>query len=50
MTDFLLWQSLALFSFFGVFLAKNEENCQNPNRLLRFLEIWYVDGSRQMKI
>ena len=26
-------------------LIKNEENWQNPNRLMKFSEIWYVDAS-----
>ena len=26
-------------------LTKNEENWQNPNRLMKFSEIWYVDAS-----
>ena len=25
-------------------LTKNEENWQNPNRLMKFSEIWYVDA------
>ena len=43
--------------FFGHFLAKkqpnltkNEENCQNPNCLIKFSEIWYVDASQQNKV
>ena len=45
-------QKLIYFSitaFFGLFLAKkqskltnNEVNCQNPNCLMKFTEIWYV--------
>ena len=41
-------------AFFGRFLTKkqpkltkNEENWQNPNRLMKFTEIWYVDASQQ---
>ena len=30
-------------------LTKNEENCQNRNRLMKFSEIWYVDASQQKK-
>ena len=30
-------------------LAKNEENWKNPNRLMKFSEIWYVDASQQKK-
>ena len=30
-------------------LTKNEENWQNPNRLMKFSEIWYVDASQQTK-
>ena len=30
-------------------LTKNEENWQNPNRLMKFSEIWYVDASQQKK-
>ena len=40
--------------FFGRFLTKkqpkltkNEENWQNPNRLMKFSEICYVDASKQ---
>ena len=43
-------------AFFGRFLTKkqpkltiNEENWQNPNRLMNFFEIWYVDASQQKK-
>ena len=28
-------------------LTKNKENWQNPNRLMKFSEIWYVDASQQ---
>ena len=28
-------------------LTKNEENWQNPNRLMKFSEIWYVDASQK---
>ena len=31
-------------------LTKNEENWQNPNRLMKFSEIWYVDASQQNKM
>ena len=31
-------------------LTKNEENLQNPNRLMKFPELWYVDASQQNKI
>ena len=31
-------------------LTKNEENCQNPNCLINFSEIWYVDSSQQKKM
>ena len=44
-------------AFFGRFLTKkqpkltkNEENWQNPNRLMKFSEIWYVDTSQQIKM
>ena len=40
----------SIFSFFGLKRAeidKNEENWQNPNRLMKFYEIWYVDASQQ---
>ena len=30
-------------------LTKNEENWQNPNRLMEFSEIWYVDAFKQKK-
>ena len=43
-------------AFFGRFLtkkqpkfAKNEENWKNPNRLMKFSEISYVDDSQQQK-
>ena len=43
-------------AFFGCFLTKkrpkltkNEENWQNPNRLMKLSEIWYVDASQQKK-
>ena len=43
-------------AFFGRFLTKkqpkltkNEENWQNPNRLMKFSEICYVDASQQKK-
>ena len=43
-------------AFFGRFLTKkqpkltkNEENWQNPNRLMKFSENWYVDASQQKK-
>ena len=28
-------------------IDKNEENWQNPNLLMKFSEIWYVDDSQQ---
>ena len=28
-------------------IDKNEENWQNPNRLMKFSEIWFVDASQQ---
>ena len=28
-------------------LTKNEENWQNPNRLMNFSKIWYVDAFQQ---
>ena len=31
-------------------LTKNEENQQNPNCLMKFSEIWYVDVSQQNKM
>ena len=31
-------------------LTKNEEDWQNPNRLMKFSEIWYVDASQQNKM
>ena len=43
--------------FFGRFLTKtqpklfkNEDNWQNPNRLIKFSEIWYIDASQQNKM
>ena len=45
-----------ILAFFGRFLTKkqpkltnNEENSQNPNRLMKFSEIWYVDAFQQKK-
>ena len=40
-------------SFFNQKTAKNdknEENCQNPNRLMKFFEIWYLDAFQQKKM
>ena len=40
-------------SFFNqktVKIVKNEENWQNPNSLMKFSEIWYVDASQQNKM
>ena len=31
-------------------MTKNEENWQNPNRLMKFSEILYVDASQQQKM
>ena len=31
-------------------LAKNEENWQNPNRLIKFSEIWYVNAFQHKEI
>ena len=31
-------------------IDKNKENWQNPNRLMKFSEIWYVDASQQKKM
>ena len=49
---FFFWIS----AFFGRFLTKkqpkltkNEEDWQNPNRLMTFSEIWYVDAFQQKK-
>ena len=47
--------SLAMLVDFGIIepfllkLTENEENWQNPNRLMNFFEIWYVDASQQQK-
>ena len=47
-----------LFLDFGLFwpfftqktaTKKLKKNCQNPNRLMNFFEIWYVDVSQQRK-
>ena len=48
-----------LFLYFGLFwsffnqktakIDQNEENLQNPNRSMKFSEIWYVDASQQNK-
>ena len=31
-------------------MTKNEEVWQNPNHLMKFSEIWYVDDSQQKKM
>ena len=31
-------------------LIKNEENCPNSNRFIKFSEIWYVDAFQHKKI
>ena len=41
---------LAVFNRKQPKLTKNEENWQNPNRLMKFSEIWYVDASQQNKM
>ena len=33
--------------FFNPKTAKKNKKCQNPNRLMKFSEIWYVDASQQ---
>jgi len=42
------------FGLFWPFLnqktAKKNKNCQNPNCLMKFSEIWYVDASQQNKM
>ena len=46
-----------LFLDFGLFwpffnqktAKKIKKNCQNPNHLMKFSEIWYVDASQQKK-
>ena len=37
-------------AFFGQKTAKIEENWQNPNRLIKFSNIWYLDASQQKKM
>ena len=43
-------------AFFGRFLTKRQPKkqpkkiWQNPNRLMKFSEIWYVDASQQNKM
>ena len=44
---FLFWQFLAKKQ---TKLNKNEENWQNPNCLIKFSEIWYVDTSQQKEM
>ena len=47
-----------LFLEFGLFwpffnqktAKKNLKKCQNPNHLMKFSEIWYVDASKQQKM
>ena len=53
----MLQNNVFRFRIFGLFwqkkqpkLTKNEENWQNPNRLITFYEIWYVNASQQKKI
>ena len=36
-------------AFFARFLTKKKKNWQNPNRSMKFSEIWYVDVSQQRK-
>ena len=31
-------------------MTKNEENWQNPNRLVKFFEIWYLDAFQQKEM
>ena len=41
-----------IFLDFGRFLTKEQpkkKNKKNPNRLMKFSEIWYVDASQQRK-
>ena len=52
----LLKNFFGISAFFGCFLTKkqpkltkNEENWQNPNHLMKFSEIWFVDASQQTK-
>jgi len=42
---FSIWPFLA----FLVFSVKNEENCRNPNRLMKFSEILYLDAFQQIR-
>ena len=35
--------------FFNQKTAKKNKKWQNPNRLMKFSEIWYVDASQQNK-
>ena len=51
------WARFSILAFFSLYLAKkwqkftkNEENWQNPNRLMKLSEIWYVDASQQKKM
>ena len=44
------WISAFLLTKKQLKLTKNEENWQNPNRLMKFSEIWYVDASQQKKM
>ena len=46
-----------ILAFLGLFLAKKQpkftkkkENCQDPNFLIKFSEIWCVDASQQNKM
>ena len=44
------WISAFLLTKKQLKLTKNEENWQNPNRLIKISEIWYVDASQQNKL
>ena len=44
--DFRFWACLGFLSLFGLFWPKIEENCQNPNSLMKYSEIMYIDASQ----
>jgi len=52
-TNYFFWISAFFWPFFNQKTAKidkNEENWQNPNRLMKFYKIWYVDASQENKM
>ena len=48
-TKFIFLDFGLFWPFFNQKTAKTKKNCQNPNRLMKFFEIWYLDVSQQRK-